>query len=92
MKKILMTMVAAIAICGALNAQGGLNPNGYETHWPFNAGLYELVVYPVAHIAMNGDIVTQDGNWADLEIASFVGDEVRGHNFLTDEWMEFGWP
>ena len=92
MKKILMTMVAVIAICGALNAQGGLNPNGYETHWPFNAGQYELVDYPVAHIAMNGDIITQEGNWADLEIASFVGDEVRGHNFLTDEWIEYGWP
>jgi len=90
MKKLLLTAIVALAFCGASFAQ--LNPNGYETHYPFFEGQYAIVDYPVAHIALNGEIIDQDGNWADLEIASFVGDSIRGHNFLTDEWIEYGWP
>ena len=87
-----MTVIAAFAICGAIFAQTHINPNGYEAHWAFDSGLYEDVDYPVAHIKANDAFVEQDGNWADLEIASFVGNDIRGHAFLTDEWIEYGWP
>ena len=63
-----------------------------ETHWPeFNYHTYQLNSPVVATIQINGNFITSDGNWASLEVAAFVGDECRGHAFMSD-YPELGDP
>ena len=79
MRKILL--VLALALCGSAFAQ-------YETHWPeYNyhqfAGGGSAAVY--AYIQIDERFITAEDNYAALEIAAFVGDECRGHEFVIDE-------
>ena len=76
MKKIILTMVLALAFCGSFFAQ--------ETHWP-EVNLYNYGDnYPsVAFVQFDGDYVTSE-NYTNFEIAAFVDDECRGHMFMDD--------
>ena len=73
MKRVLLTMIAALMMCGAVSAQ-------YESHWPdFYYPTYEMQCPLVAAIKIDGVIVTSDyPNWDAFEVAFFVGDECRG--------------
>ena len=77
MKKLLLTLIVSIAFCGSIFAQ-------YESHWSdFNSGPYEMPDAVVAFVQIDGEYVTFEGNWADLEVGAFVGDQVRGHAFMV---------
>ncbi len=70
-------MIASLAFCGSIFAQ--------TTHWPdFNYNDYEGYDVLVAFIKIDNNFITRD-NYANFEVGAFVGDEVRGHGFLTDE-------
>ena len=93
MKKLLLTLIVSLAFCGSIFAQNE-NPNGYESHW---AGLestlnhFEDTDYPVFYVKIDGNIVTMEDRWYDYEFASFVDGEYRGSDFMTDEYLEYGW-
>ena len=76
MKKLLLTLIVSLAMCGSIFAQQ------YESHWPdfrYTAFLSQNPI--VAAIAIDGEIVTTENhpdNWNALEVAFFVGDECRG--------------
>ena len=75
MKKLLLTLIVSLAMCGSIFAQ-------YTSHWPnFYYPAYESQTPFVAAIEIDGVIVTAENhpdNWDALEIAFFVGDECRG--------------
>ena len=77
MKKVFMTVIAALALCGSIFAQDPIHysPNTTYENW-------DLVL---TYAQINGDFITADDNWDDMELASFVGDECRGAIFLQDE-------
>ena len=76
MKKVLMTLVAVLAISFASFAQ--------DTHWPeFNLYQYQFNLPLVAFVQIDGEYVTVD-NYTNFEIAAFVGDQCRGHMFMDD--------
>ena len=90
MKKLLLTLIVSLALCGSAFAQ-------YETHWPgFNSYAYEMQGGLVAAIIIDGEPITVDyEGWNALEIAAFVGeDECRAVGiYLNDEFvLEFGDP
>ena len=88
MKKVLLTVIAAIALCGSIFAQ-------YESYWPdFTDGPFEMQDGIVAAFIVNGDTITIDyPNWDAFEAAPYCGDELRGNNmFLFDGVTEFGDP
>ena len=81
MKKILLTLFAALAFCGSISAQ-------FDSHWegefhPWDNNPYEEQKPLVAFIQIDGNSVSEQDNWEALEIAYFVGDACRGHNFLA---------
>ena len=88
MKKLLLTLIVSLAFCGSIFAQ---HP---ETHWPgFSNGPYEDQGALYASIMVNGEPVTiETENWDVMEIAAFVGDEMRMTGmFLTDQYvLEWG--
>ena len=84
MKKILLTLFAALAFCGSISAQ-------YDSHWDeFNYLNYQFNLPLVAFIQIDGEYVSEQ-DYEALEIAYFVGDECRGHDFLAD-YTEDGDP
>ena len=88
MKKVLLTVIATIALCGSIFAQ-------YESHWPeFSDGPFEDQGGIVAAFIVNGHIITiDDEGWDAYEVAPFVGDELRGNNmFLFDGVTTYGDP
>ena len=92
MRKFLLTAIVALAFSGIGFAQN-INPNGYETHYEFWAGEFMYVDWPDMYVSIDGEIVNKDGNWADLEVGVFVGDQIRGHGFLNVEYaLEDWWP
>ena len=84
MKKALLVLIASFALCGSILAQ-------HTTHWPeFSPDPYENWDMITAYIKIDGSYVTDAGNWADLEVAAFVGTECRGTSFLNDEYIAWG--
>ena len=75
MKKLLLTLIVSLAMCGSIFAQ-------YESHWPdFYYPNFESQTPFVAAIEIDGVIVDADNhpdNWNALEIAFFVDGECRG--------------
>ena len=75
MKKLLLTLIVSLAMCGSIFAQ-------YESHWPdFYNPAFPFQTPCVAAIEIDGVIVTSEthpDNWNALEIAFFVGEECRG--------------
>ena len=81
MKKILLTLFAALAFCGSVSAQ-------FELHWgdcfhPWDNNPYEEQKPLVAFIQIDEEYVSEQDNWEALEIAYFVNGECRGHDFLN---------
>ena len=77
MKKLLLTLIVSLALSGSILAQ--------STHWPeYNNNAFETFDILIAFVQIDGNYVTASDNWADLEIASFFGDECRGADFMTD--------
>ncbi|MBR6877963.1 MAG: fibronectin type III domain-containing protein [Bacteroidales bacterium] len=63
-----------------------------ESHWSdFVSSQYKDQLPVVSFIQLDGNFITAESNWEDLEIAAFVDDECRGHAFMHDE-TEFGDP
>ena len=100
MKKLLLTLIVSLAMCGSIFAQ-------YDSHWEFYYPAFSDQTPLVAAIVIDGDTVTAEShpdNWNALEIAFFVGDECRGAgvafgdynpavNYLDNEYvLEFGDP
>ena len=101
MKKLLLTLIVSLAMCGSIFAQ-------YDSHWPdFYYPAFSDQTPLVAAIVIDGDTVTAEShpdNWNALEIAFFVGDQCRGAgvafgdynpavNYLDNEYvLEFGDP
>ena len=78
MKKLLLTLIVSFAFCGSIFAQ---EPTNYYT--PNTS--YETWDLLLTYAQINGVFITADDNWADMELATFVGDECRGAMFLLDE-------
>ena len=86
MKKILLTLFAALAFCGSISAQ-------FESLWegefdPWNNNPYEEQKPLVAFIQIDGNSVSEQDNWEALEVAYFVDGVCRGHDFLADHTDE----
>ena len=83
MKKLLLTLVVALAFGGSIFAQ--------QTHWPdFNLYNFPFNLPVVGFVQIDGEYVTS-ANYADMEIGAFVDGECRGHMFMTD-YTEDGDP
>lgn len=64
----------------------------YESHWSdFYYHNYQFHSPVVAAIRIGNDFIESNDNWADYEVAAFVGDECRGHAFLA-EYNDIGDP
>ena len=71
MKKILL-FIAALFFCGMTQAQ--------EYHWTYDYHQWDNVFPMIAVVHLNGEVLAS-GNY---EVAAFVGDEVRGTEFLAE--------
>lgn len=77
MKKVLL-LIVSLVFFESIIAQ-------HNTHWPeFNSNNFVDQDPVVAFVKLDGSFVTASGNWADLEVAAFVGDECRGHAFMAN--------
>lgn len=77
MKKVLLTLIVSLAFCGSIFAQ-------HESHWSeFNYFGYEQYGIMVAAVSIDNNMITENDNFEDYEVATFVGGECRGHMFLT---------
>ena len=85
MKRALFILMAALACCGSISAQ-------YESHWldDFNLNQFQFNQPVVAFVKINGEYITTD-YYENLEVAAFVGEECRGHAFMSDR-TDFGDP
>ena len=78
MKKLVLTLIVTFAFCGSIFSQ-----NYPESHWPDFHYIWGGQSGICAAIAINGHIYTvEDDGWDALEVAMFVGDEMRGRAFL----------
>ena len=77
MKKVLLTLIVSLALCGSMFAQ-------HESHWSyFNSGDYEGPDDLVAYVSIDNTPIAHTDNYADFEVAAFVNGTVRGHEFLA---------
>ena len=87
-----MSLMIMLAFCGSIFAQAD-QEEYYPTHWDFDPGLYEQIDYPVAYLIMDGAQVTASDDWQRFEVASFIDGTIRGHYFMTDEYLAYWeWP
>jgi len=84
MKKLLLTLIVSLAFCGSIFAQ--VHSDVWESHWSdFNSGPFQMPDGLVAFVQIDGEFVTLEDNWADLEVGAFYNGECRGHSFLLDD-------
>ena len=84
MKKLLLTLVVSLAFCGSIFAQ--VHSDIWETYWSdFNSGPFQMPDGVVAFVQIDGEFVSFDANWQDLEVGAFFNGECRGHSFLLDD-------
>ena len=81
MKKLLLTVIASLALCGGMFAQ-------HTTHWPELDPIvnpYDMSDLFVAFVQIDGIAVDGDNHYADLEIAVFQQENnvCRGHDFMV---------
>ena len=77
MKKIFLTLIVSIALCGSSYAQ-------HTTHWPdFDLYEYEQHGSVVANVYIDNSVVSPNDNWSDLEVGAFVNGVMRGHMFMN---------
>lgn len=73
MKKVLLTLITTLIIGGFIFAQ--------ETHWPgFDYHDFKQPEALIANVQIDGNYITQDMDFASIEICPFVGDEQRGYD------------
>ena len=72
MTKKIMLFIAALFLCGAMQAQ--------NYHWSYNYHDYESNFPLIGEVYINGEVVAS----SDFEIAAFVGDQVRAMEFLFE--------
>ena len=85
MKKLFLTLIAAIAFCGSVMAQ--------QTHWPeFNYHDYENNDGIVAFIQIDGNFIERTDDYQNYEVGAFIDDVIRGHAFLVDYFEDYGDP
>ena len=72
MTKKIMLFIAALFLCGAMQAQ--------NYHWSYNYHDYESNFPLIGEVYINGEVVAS----SDFEIAAFVGDQVRAMEFLLE--------
>ena len=72
MTKKIMLFIAALFLCGAMQAQ--------NYHWSYNYHDYESNFPLIGEVYINGEVVAS----SDFEIAAFVGDQVRATEFLFE--------
>ena len=80
MKKLLLTLILAIAFGGSMFAQ--------EHYWDFTSH-FETQNGLVAYVQIDGQIITYDDNFEAIEVAMFVNDEIRGTYFMYDGEMYY---
>ena len=83
MKKLLLTLIVALGMCGSSFAQ-------YTSNWSgFNGNMFPFQGALVATIMIDGEIIDTDApNWDALEVAAFVGEECRGNDmYMSDEYV-----
>ena len=81
MKRLLLTLVVTLAFCGSMFAQSHYyTPVGYSAYGAFNA-----------FVQINGEYVTGESDYLNLEVAAFVGDECKGTAFM-DYFPEYDDP
>ena len=95
MKKLLLTVIVSLALCGTAFAQ-------YTSNWPeFDYHAFDDHGALVAAITIDGVVVDTDyPNWNAFEVAAFAGEECRGAGvpeleawYLSDEYvLEYGDP
>ena len=89
MKKLLLTLIVALGMCGSSFAQ-------YDSYWPdFNGNYFPFQGGIVATIMIDGEIINTDApNWDALEVAAFVGEECRANDMymINDNMLEYGDP
>ena len=81
MKKLLLTLIVAFAFSGSIFAQAW-------DHWPEfdpEGSSYGDVLAVTAFVKIDGSFV-EKGQCDNLEIAAFVGDEIRGKAYLLDDY------
>jgi hypothetical protein len=63
-----------------------------ESHWAdYDPDVYQSMDALVAFIQIDGIFVDESSDWNNMEIAAFVGDDCRGHDFM-DYYPEDGDP
>ncbi len=78
MKKLFLTLIVSFALCSSIFAQ-------YPTHWPDFVNIWEDQSGLCAAISIDGKVYTvEDEGWDALEVAFFVGNELRGNNNFLD--------
>ena len=96
MKKLVLTLVALLAIGGSIFAQTGFGGGGLpvvQCPWEnFNYNFFESNAQLVAFVQIDGVYVEATDNFDDLDIAAYVGDDCRGHEFMADYTQEWGDP
>ena len=83
MKKLLLTLIVALGMCGSSFAQ-------YTSNWlGFNGNMFPFQGALVATIMIDGEIIDTDApNWDALEVEAFVGEECRGNDmYMSDEYV-----
>ena len=78
MKRKLIMIVAALLLCGAMNAQNVPNSHFMPNNWDYHNYVGPMSV--IGQVYFNDEIQ----NNANLEIASFVGEEFRGNVMLIE--------
>ena len=81
MKKLLLTLIVAFAFSGSIFAQAW-------DHWPEfdpEGSSYGEALAVTAFVKIDGSFV-EKGQCDNLEIAAFVGDEIRGKAYLLDDY------
>lgn len=78
MKRKLLLLLSAILICGGLSAQN------YSSHFDEPSVTPSTATF-TSYVEIDGEIVGLNGEYDDIiEVAAFVGDEIRGKVFLMD--------
>ena len=84
MKKLFLTLTVLIAFSGSIFAQNNIwediNYHHFLNHDPL-----------VAMLSLDNHLITPNDNYANYEVAAFVGDDLRGHGFMVYHG-EFGDP
>ena len=96
MKKLLMTLIVAIAFSGSVFAQIDGSDDSKPTNWPeFDYHAYMYNAPFVAGIMIDDVIIDcNNPNWENYEVAPFVGNACRGNRmYLHDDYvLEWGDP